>query len=60
MEDVLSGPLPDLGMPRDRDLHRSEPERVMLGALDLPPLDALVPGFLPIFLMSSDRLTRLL
>jgi len=45
VEDVLSGQLPDLDVPRDRDLHRSEPERVMFGALDLLPRDALPSAF---------------
>jgi hypothetical protein len=43
---LLGRPLPDLGVPRDGDLHRSQPERVVLGAFDLLPLDALPPGFL--------------
>lgn len=58
MEDVLGGPLPDIGVTRDRDLHRSGPERVVLGALDLLPLDALTLASRRIILISSDLLTR--
>jgi hypothetical protein len=47
VKNVLGGPLPDLSVAGDGDLHRSEPERVVLGALDRFPRDALPPGFLP-------------